>query len=363
MDTPFLNHSPSLPPYFVSAGILADPFTVVDVGASGGIPHVWYSFGDRLVAYAFDPLVSEVDRLNACKPGVGSVEYLDAYVVRSSSEDEERSPGDDYGIISRSSTWRALELTSTDRRKEAYNSGLELRYSSNRFSIDEFMRERAINTVDFIKTDTDGYDYSVLLGAKETLVSRGVLGVVAEVNFNSHSHPESNLFANNDLYLRSLGFTLYDIDVRRYTRAALPGKFRHDIPAQTIRGQLGQADALYLRDFLDDDFRAKWPNLQPSSQQLLKMIILFQIFGLNDCAIELIDGYSETLEHVLDLEQVRSILTEEACGVADYALYIRQFETFVKEGRYAAFPDDYVVASQGCLLTRNNDPKTAIFRR
>jgi len=362
MDTPFLNHQPALPRSLVSSGILRDTFTIVDVGASGGIPNVWYSFGDRLRAFAFDPLTAEVERLNSAKPAVGTVQYVDAYIVRS-SEAQDESPNAEYDIIGRSSTWRSLKLTSTNRQKETYNSGAELRYSQNRYSIDEFMTLQGVSSVDFIKTDTDGHDYAVLLGARETLTKRGVLGVVAEVNFNSHSHPQANLLANNDLYLRSLGFSLFDLDVRRYTRAALPGKFRHNIPAQTVRGQLGQADVLYLRDFLDADFRAKCSDFEATNQRLLKMVCLFEIFGLNDCAIELINAYGETLKEVADLEQLKSVLTEEASGEPDYAAYIDRFENFVKAKQYATFPDGYAVAGEGFLMMRDNDPKTAVFRR
>jgi len=355
-----MNHRPALPRSLVGTGTLTERFTVIDVGASGGIPGVWFQFGSRLVAYAFDPLVAEVERLNKTKPPLGSVEYIDAFVVRSSSEpDEQLHTG--YETVGRSSTIRSLRLTKTDQHKDLYNAGAEVVYTSNRYSIDEFTSRRGIESVDFIKTDTDGYDYSVLLGAEETLRRRRVLGVIAEVDFNGSNHPHVNLFANNDLYLRSLGFKLFDLDIRRYTRAALPGKFRHNMQAQTVRGQPAQADALWLRDFVDPGFQKTWTT-EPSAQQLLKMVLLFEIFGLNDCAIELIDAFSESLSPIVDIELLRSVLTEEASGVSDYGQYMSSFEEYVRAGRFAAFPDDYVIATEGYLSTREGDPKTAVFR-
>ena len=92
------------------------------------------------------------------------------------------------------------------------------------------------------------------------------------------------------------------------------------------------------------------------------MILLFEIFGLNDCAIELIDGFEEVLSRVVDLESLRSALTEEAAGVSDYATYIQNFEARVREGRIAAFPDGYLIASEGYLMSKEGEPGAVIFR-
>jgi hypothetical protein len=43
----------------------AAPFTVLDVGCSGGISPFWRVFDPSLVALGIDPVVSECERLNA----------------------------------------------------------------------------------------------------------------------------------------------------------------------------------------------------------------------------------------------------------------------------------------------------------
>ena len=49
------------------------PFFLVDVGCSGGIERRWRSFGTRLQGVGFDPLVAEVERLNALRADAGMV--------------------------------------------------------------------------------------------------------------------------------------------------------------------------------------------------------------------------------------------------------------------------------------------------
>src|SRR5689334_25444488 len=52
---------------------------LLDVGASGGIHTRWSDFADRLTAVGFDPLISEVDRLNAIETR-SKIRYEAAYV-------------------------------------------------------------------------------------------------------------------------------------------------------------------------------------------------------------------------------------------------------------------------------------------
>jgi len=337
MNSPFINNKPQIVLGLAASGKLSEPFALIDIGASGGISSVWYAFGQSLVAYGFDRLVNEVDRLNAAKPQLGSVEYIAAEIVRAPGEPPISAPRD--MVYNKSSTQRSVELLGLNWTQVVNNFGAELVYAKRRLSVDEFARERGLTTVDFIKTDTDGYDYSILLGAEETLRDRNVLGLAVEVNFNTAPHPEANLFANHDLYLRSLGFSLFDLDVRRYTRAALPGKFLLNLPSPTESGQPCQGDAIYLRDFADPDFERAFPHIRPTLPRLLKMVSLFEIFGLNDCAVELIEVYRDTIAPHIDIEQLCSMLSQEAHGVPDYASFMRGFEHCVRSARFSAFPE------------------------
>ena len=64
----------------VSQGCFSSrPFTVVDVGCSGGISQSWRSFEPSLKAVGVDPVIAECSRLEALEKNP-KVKYLPAYV-------------------------------------------------------------------------------------------------------------------------------------------------------------------------------------------------------------------------------------------------------------------------------------------
>ena len=74
----------------------------------------------------------------------------------------------------------------------------ELHYSTVKYEnvplakLDDVCNVRCINTISMLKTDTEGFDAQVLLGASELLANNSVFSVLAEVSFDSgdicHSH-------------------------------------------------------------------------------------------------------------------------------------------------------------------------------
>lgn len=105
---------------------------------------------------------------------------------------------------------------------------------------------------------------------------------------------KANLFSNVDLYLRERGFSLFDLEVRRYSRSALPSPFVFEIPAETAGGQVSWGEAVYFRDLGDPEYEARW-GFEPRRIDLCKLICLFEIFGLADCSAELVLKYRGAL--------------------------------------------------------------------
>jgi hypothetical protein len=123
-----------------------------------------------------------------------------------------------------------------------------------------------------------------------------------------------------------MGFSLFDLEVYRYSRAVLPKPFVYRIPAQTESGQVLWADALYLRDAGRADYEREWP-LTLSAQQILKLACLFEIFGLNDCAVELLMKYRADLDRLVDVGCYLDTLAPPINGKKlPYREYIRSFE-------------------------------------
>jgi hypothetical protein len=78
----------------------------------------------------------------------------------------------------------------------------------------------------------------------------GPLAVEIEIQFQGYVGSDENSFGNVDRILRESGLTLIDLKPVRYSRAALPQPFAHDIPANTTQGAVFWADFLYMRDVI-----------------------------------------------------------------------------------------------------------------
>jgi hypothetical protein len=176
--------------------------------------------------------------------------------------------GAQSGFVERTSAIRAQNMTQCDYARTYYDQTGEGFLAKDMIELDEFLLRTHPTDVDFIKIDTDGSDYQVLLGAQELMARSPVLGVAVECQFQGPVHEAANIFGNIDRLLRRLGFSLFDIEVYRYSRAALPKPFVYRIPAQTTSGQVLWADALYLRDAGERSYEAKW-SLPLTEQKIL----------------------------------------------------------------------------------------------
>jgi hypothetical protein len=173
--------------------------------------------------------------------------------------------------------------------------------------------------------DTDGADYDVLLGADDLLRNGRVLGLAVEAQFHGPVGPDANLFSNIDGYLRARGFSLFELEVYRYSRGALPAPFQLEIPAQTVTGQVSWGEAIYLRDLGDEAYERMW-GFEPSRVDLYKLISMFEIFGLVDCAAELVLKYGPHLGSETDCAAFLDVLAGEQSGTGmSYAALQREF--------------------------------------
>ncbi|HEY7187259.1 MAG TPA: FkbM family methyltransferase [Vicinamibacterales bacterium] len=267
------------------------PFFLIDVGCSGGIEKRWDVFGDRLRAVGFDPLISEVDRLNSVntRPSVlyeaafvGCADY-DARFPR----DMRKDPTSPRTLFDRTSAAAAQSRQQMSYIQEVFNSSAPLVLSTRRVVLDEYLPPGEREQVDFIKVDTDGHDIEVVLGATGIMDAGGLLGLHVEAQFQGPHHELANTFSNIDRVMRSHGFSLFDLSTNRYSRAELPATFVYDIAAQTVSGQLMWGDALYFRDLAAPLYEKAW-RYTVTPERVMKLACLYEHFGLADCAAELI---------------------------------------------------------------------------
>lgn len=324
MYTPRLNPNPSLTTFLVNAGLFrSNPFCLVDVGASGGIDEYWNVFGDSLRAFGFDGLVSEMERLNQAAAKTDQ-HYYGLLVGDKGYVPPQGVP--DTQPFQRTSAAKAAEITSCNYAKTYFDKTGKAVYTREMIELDQFFLRDRSESVDFIKIDTDGFDYQVLRGAREMLSRADVLGLGIECQFHGLVHEESNTFRNVDRFLTGLGYSLFDVEVHRYTRSALPRPFVYSIPAQTHGGQVLWGDALYLRDLGQKDYEANW-GLQFSVEKITKLGCLFELFGLEDCAAELLLKYRAQLAPLLDVDASLDMLATEVNGRRiSYRKYFSAFE-------------------------------------
>jgi FkbM family methyltransferase len=328
MYTPRILNDPKLTKSLVARGLLQSfPLGLVDVGASGGIDYYWGVFDTCLRAVGFDPLIKEVERLNTAHQNGTQryYPYLVGYKKYSELIPQHQSAQPD--LYARTSAARAQKLAQCDYARTYYDQTGEGSFAKDLIELDEFFLQTHPMDVDFVKIDTDGSDYQVLLGAQELLRSCPVLGVAVECQFHGPVHDAANIFSNIDRLLRRLGFSLFDIEVYRYSRAALPKPFAYRIPAQTNGGQVLWADTLYFRDAGEQGYETAWP-LGLTQQKILKLACLFEIFGLEDCTAELLLQRRDRLASLIDVDACLDMITPALNGERpSYRAYLERFET------------------------------------
>lgn len=323
----------SMLPLVVSRCALAsDPFVLLDVGCALGIDARWRAFGDDLVAWGFDPQVDEVERLNAAEQHPG-VRYRAAMIGLPDDHPwhaqarEERAAHAYASPLARSSCWAIEEERRALAPPVDYASAVastdawtEQRLVTEKTPLSDLVAGLDLSAIDLIKTDTDGSDFEVVVSSEGLIRSHGVLGYHVEVDLQTPPGETWNSLANVDRWMRDRGFALYDLTTNRYTRSALPGRFFYRAPYQTDTGQPMWADALYLRD-------AAGPSCEAlSATKLLKLACLYELFGLPDCAAELVLTHGDRLERVIYTAPLLDALTPELDGRrVSHAEYLATF--------------------------------------
>lgn len=288
-------------------------------------------------AFGFDPNVAEVERLNASETSKG-VEYIPCFVgIHPDSSDAERMRTQQFWALNpwpRLSVARTIELRAQnaapadDAEKMEMNLWQQTRLADIKKPVilPDFVQERAIDDIDFIKIDVDGPDYLILRSILPVLESKRVLGVGIEVNYFGSDHPDVNTFHNVDQTLRAAGFELFDLSMRRYSLAALPAPYLFSFPAQSKFGRPLQGDALYLRDLGSAEQATAFGDVGPA--KIARLAALFSLFGQPDGAAELLQLNRQQLQGLFDVDAgLKALVQQSQPGFrGSYADYIAAFE-------------------------------------
>jgi FkbM family methyltransferase len=154
-------------------------------------------------------------------------------------------------------------------------------------SLRSWAREHNVAGIDFAKLNVQGGELEILKGAGTVLDD--TLGLLVEVGF-VESYERRPFFSDVDRFVRDRGFTFFDLLAHHYVgRVASPVTAQH---LQSVApglgqlvsgwGQLIEGHALYLRDPIGGGPEEK------SSQQVIKLICIAEIFGQVEYAFELL---------------------------------------------------------------------------
>jgi FkbM family methyltransferase len=328
------NYSPKLIPYIVSSGALDDaPFVLIDVGCGMGIDSAWRAFEPSLLVHGVDPQQDEVERL-AREEANPKVHY-DAMLVGLPDESDyhearRNTPNAPYFDPLQRSSGFAATARERDQGRDSLpelNSWQAHPLASKKVGLSEFIRAQALVTVDFIKIDTDGGDYEVLLSAEDSIDEFDILGFQVETPYNAAPDEYAHSFPTVDSFLRRHGFLLYTMTVNRYSRAVLPSQFQYQVLAQTTSGQVMWGDLVYMRDAGSPAYRDVWDR-DLDRMKLLKLACLYELFELPDCAVELLLLHREKLGDVIDVQHALDLLTPRLEGQeVSYEEYVSAFKT------------------------------------
>ena len=317
----------------VKRGLLdAAPFTLIDVGCSGGLSSLWRHFEPSLKAFAVDPVVDECARLATMEKNP-AVRYIPAFVglppdhpfnrERGCRSPTERNPW--ARLAAASATEFLARRTKPEAQLPVLNNWQTERLADVRkYTLAELAAREGFNDVDFIKVDIDGNDLEALHSGEALIRESPVLGFVLEVNYYGGTLPTEHTFHNTDRLMRAWGFDLFGLTSRRYSASALPNRFEWDFPAQSVSGRPYQGDALYLRDAIGLEGQPDLPALAPT--KLLKLACLFECFYLPDFAAEVLQKHGHALG--LDVDAALDLLTlnirTDGVGYGEHMRHFRE---------------------------------------
>ena len=318
--------NPPFTEWIIGNDLLMDKFTVIDAGCQGGPHPRWQMLGDLVDFHGFDPIGEVIQRLKS--------EYHDRpnfhfYEVALGSENGQRTFN--IGADSFSSSFYATNPAGDSQglRGDGIIRGeriVEVR------TLDSLMSERCVPLADFIKMDCEGFETEILAGAKRYLAASSPIGVTSETNFNvSPIHPRTHFSSINDLLLPHR-LLMFDLSFRRSpSRSYLA--VRSDADDATLRGiwtldvvgRPTEFDFLFCRDLVGErDWPQQYinkplPYVPPQVDTVIKAMILFELHGLMDCALELGVQFRSLLEQKLDVSRAIDLLLMPAPNPRSYS--------------------------------------------
>ena len=304
-----------------------NPLLVVDIGARGGPESHWLHYKNQIQVLAFEPDERECEALNRRSSPISV-----SYYPRALHKDE--GTKEFYEMSAQGSSFYRANQEFVKRFPDKVNLTVKGKRSIGTTTLDSFLEKNNFSYADFIKVDTEGSELDILQGSKDAL-KKSVLGISCEVLFVPWRENKV-VFSNVERFLYELGFKVYDLSSFRYARKSLPGQksVLKSVSGSADWGQIIVGQALFFRDPIEEIQNRDTNSDEWDEKRIYKMVTLFEIFGLPDCAIELMQ-FAEKENIIKDdektLDLYRDLTVKSAKGVT-YAQYQKKLEKIKKRG-------------------------------
>ncbi len=245
-------------------------FTLVDIGAMGGVPQKWNLLRPGMKVIAFEPDRREFAKLQ----NSSNITYyncalykqskdLKYYVTRGHGKSSFYPP--DERIVSQFEDQQRFAIV-----KEEVLPCEQVK------SLDCVLEENSIADMDFIKLDTQGSELPILEGGQKKVIPN-IFGINVEIEF-IQIYKDQPLFRDVDQFMDQNGFQLMDLR-RAYWK-------RKDYYDYIGKGQLVFGDALYFKkiDTLIQEL-SKSDNHAYAVAKIYKSILICFIYRLFDYAV------------------------------------------------------------------------------
>jgi len=248
--------------------LVANPLIIVDVGAVFGPDPRWIQLGERTCRFVtFEP----DERSIAKHSDDGPFEMLELSTALGNEQGRRTlylTVGPfasslyppNQAVLGQYANWPWHESAGTDE------------VSIDR--LDACLADRPEWTPDFIKTDVEGADLDVLMGAEKALGT--ALGLQVEAAFVERN-VGAPLFADIDIFLRARGFTLFQLIREHWVRT------KTQIGPRS-RPQLIWADVIYFRETPEMLARLAAASEPQREALLVKFVALLLVHGYHDFA-------------------------------------------------------------------------------
>ncbi len=269
------------------------PLILADAGARGGLEEPWACVNKNAIqVIGFEPDQAECEQLNA-QPNSniryipkalwshqGEIEFHLANIPSTSSVPP---PNFDYIKCYDKSVWESRQ---TDKILKV-----------NCTSLDTILQEQN-SDCDFLKIDTHGAEYDILLGAAKALESK-ITGVLVET-WSAEIHRGQKLTGDIMVKMKELGFDLFNIG----TAAAWPRQTTSQYQLHS-KSQIVGLDLLFMREPVSQ------ANAIDQPAKLIKAAAIAEVYGFVDYAVEILTrGIKNIPEHSSSLTVARDqILT------------------------------------------------------